>query len=66
MKSLAILAACLLSACATCNEHPVACGAAVILVSGSIAAASVNHGGAQTQLVNPASVHRPVCAAGPC
>ncbi len=64
-----LLALCLaLCGCATCHEHPFACGVAGALVAGSIAA-SVQHHHDQEHLVRPpatAQVGAPACATGVC
>jgi len=40
----ALLLGMALSGCETCERHPVACGAALVIVAGSIAASTARHG----------------------
>lgn len=42
MKAIAIAASLMLSACATCHDHPVMCGIGAAVIAGSIAI-SIDH-----------------------
>lgn len=59
MKSLYMLALLALSGCATCQQHPVACGAATAFVAGSVAL-SMSHSGHGTASAQSAVATRPL------
>lgn len=61
-KVLPILALSLLSACATCREHPVACSvvAGVVITSVAISAGGAHHAGQPMRTTQPVT-----CASNP-
>jgi hypothetical protein len=63
---VAALASLSLAACATCRDHPVACGVGVAILAGSIAAtAAAHHSGSPHAL--PGMSTQPVsCTNGAC
>ncbi len=48
-KLITALALVALSGCATCDRHPVACGVAITLVVGSLAASAARHASASPE-----------------
>jgi hypothetical protein len=67
MKSALIVLALVLSGCATCQEHPVACGVSAALIAGSIAASSLDHsGGGGAAPAGRSTIGAPNCSAGGC
>lgn len=63
MRLIGVLAAASLAACATCRDHPVACGIGAALVAGSIAA-SLDHGSSSSSGMQR-TIGTPACAQNP-
>jgi hypothetical protein len=66
MKIFALVLCSLLAGCATCREHPIACGIAGAVVAGSIAASVQHHHDQQSAAAAHMSTTQPVnCGATP-
>ena len=66
MKSLvAIILALALGGCATCHEHPVACGVVTAITVGAVAAAAQHHHDQRAQSGPTSAVVLGQCVPGP-
>jgi hypothetical protein len=64
MKTATIILSLALSACATCERHPVMCSVGVAVLAGSIAATAAQHG--SESFTTQPSVHFRGCSHGAC